>query len=146
MATQETTTRPLLSPPPARVPRGIRLSALLLALYVAGAHLGLAEDRYKHDARWVGSVFVVGALVLTVAGAIAAAESKFGPVLIGASWLGTGIVAVGLLALFVLSRTVGLPGYSRSDVPVIQVLAALAECGYAALAACALTAMKRARR
>lgn len=127
MATQESTTTPLVPPPAAKVPRGVRLGGLLLAFFIAGVHLGLAEERYDKDAAWVGAVFIAAALVLTIAAAIAAAGPKFPDGLVDGSWATTAAVAAGLFVLFVLSRTTGLPRYHRHDVPVVQVLALIAE-------------------
>jgi hypothetical protein len=144
MTAQETTTRPLVPPPADKLPRRVRLGALVLALFVAGVHLGLAEDRYDKDAAWVGAVFIAAALVLTIAASVAAAGAKFPDGLVEGSWFTNAAVAAGLFALFVLSRTVGLPGYHRGDVPVTQVLALVAEAAYVAVFLVAVRTRRRA--
>lgn len=142
MTTQQSTMQPLVPPPPDPVPRRVRAGALLLAVFIAGVHLGLAEQRYKEDSAWVGSVFIAAALVLTIGAAIAAGGEKFPKGLVAGSWIVSAATAVGLLALFVLSRTVGLPGYHRSDVLVVQVLACIAELGFVAMTARARATMQ----
>lgn len=127
--------RPLVPPPPDPVPRRLRVVGLVLAALVASVHLALAEQRYSEDAAWVGSVFVIAALVLVIAAAVAAAGAKFPGGAVNACWTACGLVAMALLALFVLSRTTGLPGYHRHDVPVVQIVAMVAEVALAAVAA-----------
>lgn len=127
MTTQESTTTPLVPPPAPKVSRRVRLTGMLLAFLIAGVHLGLAEERYDKDSPWVGAVFIAAALVLTIGAAIAAADAKFPDGWVDGSWVVNAAVAAGMFALFVLSRTTGLPGYHRHDVPVVQVLALVAE-------------------
>ena len=130
--------KPLLDPPPDAVAKPVRMWALLLAAYLAGVHLALAEERYSKDARYVGALFVIGALGLVVGAALAAGGRRFGiPVVVG-SWLMDLVIVAGMFVGFLLSRTTGLPSYHRHDWPVIQVIALVAEVGYAALALVAL--------
>jgi hypothetical protein len=129
--------KPLIDPPPDPVPQRVRAGALVLASYVAAVHLALAEDRYNHDSRYVGASFVLGALGLMLAASVAAGGRKFRG---GAkvAWAIGLVVAAGMFVSFLLSRTVGLPGYHRHDWPLIQVIALCVEAGYAALAGVAL--------
>jgi hypothetical protein len=121
--------RPLLDPPPDTVRRSVRVTALVAAFYVAGVHLGLAEQRYN-QAHYVGALFVVGALGLLVGAAIAAGGDSFGRPVVWAAWSLGAIVCVGMFVGFLLSRTVGLPGYHRSDWPPEQVIALALEAVY----------------
>ena len=129
--------RPLLDPPPESVRRPVRVAALLAAFYVSGVHLGLAEERYK-DAHYVGALFVVGALGLLVGAAIAAGGDSFGRPVVWGAWVMGAIVCVGMFVGFILSRTIGLPGYHRTDWPPEQVLALALELVYLAAFAVAL--------
>lgn len=70
--------KPLLDPPPDAVAKPLRLWGLALAAYIAGVHLGLAEERYSKDAHYVGALFVIGALGLAVGAALAAGGDRFG--------------------------------------------------------------------
>ena len=135
--------KPLLDPPQDPVPKPVRMWALVLAAYIAGVHLGLAEERYNNDARYVGALFVVGALGLAVGAALAAGGQKFGRPVVAAAWLMAIVIVVGMFFGFVLSRTVGLPSYHRHDWPVIQLIALVAEAAYLALALSALLQLRR---
>jgi uncharacterized membrane protein YkvI len=145
MTMQESTTRPLLPPPQPTVARAARLGGLLLAWFVAGVHLGLAEERYR-AAPWVGAVFVAAALVLVVAAAVAAGERALPSAFVTGAWLAGAGTAAALLALFVLSHTTGLPQYHRSDVPVLQVLSGVAEAAYVLVSIRALRSRRSGRR
>lgn len=135
--------KPLLDPPPDRVSKAVRLGALLPAAYVAAVHLALAQDRYEQDARYVGALFVIAALGLIVCAGVAAGGDKFGSPVVWAAWIVAAIAAAGMFAGFLLSRTVGLPSYHRTDWPVIQVIALVAEVGYLTLTVVALRQLTR---
>jgi hypothetical protein len=124
--------KPLVPPPPDPVAKSVRMTALVVAGYLVGVHLALAEERYNEDARYVGALFVLGALGLAVGAGIAAAGRKFGS-LAWMAWVLDVVIVVGMFASFLLSRSVGLPGYHRHDWPVIQVIALFAETAYVAL-------------
>ena len=112
--------KPLVPPPPDPVATSVRMTALVVAGYLVGVHLALAEERYNEDARYVGALFVLGALGLMIGAGIAAAGRKFGSL----TWIAWGVdvvIVAGMFASFLLSRTVGLPSYHRHDWPVIQV-------------------------
>ena len=133
--------KPLIPPPPNPVRKSVRMWALVVAGYLVGVHLALAEDRYNEDARYVGALFVLGALGLAVGAGIAAAGRKFGS-LAWIAWVVDVVIVAGMFVSFVLSRTVGLPGYHRHDWPVIQVIALFAEAAYVALFLVALRQKK----
>lgn len=133
MAVKEALTQPLLAPPPEPVPRWIRRAVLLPAAYVAAVHLALAQDRYEKDAHYVGAVFVAAALVLAVAAAVAASGRRWGMPMMWSAWALTALTSALLFVGFVLSRTTGLPSYHHHDLPVIQLIALVAECSVIAL-------------
>ena len=62
------------------------------------------------------------------------------------AWLMGVVIAVGMFAGFVLSRTTGLPSYHRHDWPAIQVIALVAEVAYVVLALAAVAQWRRQRR
>jgi hypothetical protein len=134
--------KPLVDPPPDPVSPSVRFTAFVVAAFIAGVHLALAEDRYKEDAHYVGALFVVGALGLVVGAGLAAGGRQFGPPVVLMSWAMNAVIVAGMFVGFLLSRTVGLPSYHRHDWPVIQVLALVAEIGYLALATAAVRQRK----
>ena len=128
MAVKEALSQPVLAPPPEPVPRWIRWGILLPVAYVAAVHLALAQDRYEKDAHYVGAVFVAAALVLAVAAGVAASGQRWGMPVMWSAWTLTALTAALLFVGFVLSRTTGLPSYHHHDLPVIQLIALVAEC------------------
>ena len=124
--------KPLIPPPPDPVSKSVRMWALVVAAYLVGVHLALAEDRYNEDARYVGALFVLGALGLAIGAGIAAAGRTFGS-LSWIAWTVDVVIVAGMFVSFLLSRTVGLPSYHRHDWPVTQVIALFAEVAYAVL-------------
>jgi len=132
----------LLETPPDPVPRGIRTVAVVAAAYVAAVHLALAEGRYN-ESHYVGSWFVIGALVLVIGVGVAAGGRRFGPFGATAGWIATGLVSALMLLQFVLSRTVGLPGFHPHDWRPVQLIALPLE---ALVAVSALYALRRWRR
>lgn len=143
MAVKEAMTRPVVAPPPEPVPRWLRLTVLLPAAYVAAVHLALAQDRYEKDAHYVGAVFVAAALVLAVAAAVAASGRRWGLPMMWAAWTVAGLTSALLFVGFVLSRTTGLPSYHHHDLPVVQLIALVAECAVVALCVAARRAASR---
>jgi formate-dependent nitrite reductase membrane component NrfD len=147
VAVKEAVTKPVLAPPPEPVPRWLRLSLLLPAAYVAAVHLALAQDRYEKDAHYVGAVFVAAALVLAVSACVAASgDRRWGTTMMWLAWTLAALASVLLFVGFVLSRTTGLPDYHHHDLPVIQVIALVAECAVVALSVAARAAASRAER
>jgi hypothetical protein len=134
--------RPLLTERES-VGRPLRAAAMLVALYVGGVHLALAQDRYELDSRWIGIVFVLGALVLIIAAGVAASGVQWGRPLMWLAWLASAGTCAAFFALFLLSRTAGLPGYARSDWPAEQVVALVLEAAFVVLAAVAAGTARR---
>lgn len=129
-----------------RVGKPLRAAAMVIALYVGGVHLALAQDRYELDSRWIGIVFVLGALVLVIAAGVAASGVRWGGPLMWLAWLASAGACATFLVLFLLSRTVGLPGYTHSDWPAEQVVALVLEAGYLLLAVTAAVTARRPPR
>ena len=124
--------KPLIDPPPDPVAKPVRVAALVVAAYVVGVHLGLAEERYSKDARYVGALFVLGALGLAIGAAVASSGRRFGA-LVWPAWVLDVVIVCGMFVSFLLSRTAGLPSYHRHDWPVVQVIALAAEAAYVVL-------------
>jgi len=124
--------KPLLEPPPDPVPKPVRMTALVLALYASAVHLALADSRYK-DAAYVGALFVVTAMGLAIGASIAASGRRWGRPMAWAGWCVGVVCAVAMFVGFFLARTVGLPDYHRTDWPVFQLFALGAEAAYVVL-------------
>jgi len=121
--------QPLLKPAPPAVRQTIRVAGVVLAAYVAGVHLGLAEQRYETSSVF-GSWYVLGSLILIISASVAASGRWFSESVIWAAWFTSVAVAAAMGILFVLSRVIGLPGYTLHDWPIVQILALAAEAGY----------------
>jgi hypothetical protein len=104
-----------------------RLAAGLLAA-TGALHLALAPE-YLEEKTYVGALFIVGGLV-----AIATAIRLWakGDRL---SWALGALTAAGMAAGFVLSRTIGLPGFHESEWELSGLLSLVLEGGFVALAA-----------
>lgn len=142
MAVSQPMSRPL-EPQRQSVAKPWRALAYVAALYVGGVHLALAQDRYELDARWIGVVFTLGALVLIIAGGVAASGDRWGKPLMWLGWSVSAVVCATFFVLFVLSRTAGLPGYHHGDWPPEQIVALALELAYVAIAL--LTAVQSGR-
>ncbi len=88
------------------VSRELKLAAILLILAVGLAHLIGASPHYRF-APYIGVGFVVNFI-----GALVAAVGIYRDVLWG--WLLGALVAGGALVLYVISRSVGLPGFEQA--------------------------------
>jgi hypothetical protein len=86
-----------------RVPRAVKVAAIVLIVAVGLAHLRGALPHYRF-APYIGVGFVVNFV-----GALVAAVGIYRDALWG--WLLGIVVAGGALVLYVVSRSVGLPGY-----------------------------------
>lgn len=84
-----------------------RLAAGALAL-TGVLHLALAPEYFAEQA-YVGALFVAGGLVSLGLGAVLWARDEL------RAWVMAGLVAAGMAVGFVLSRTVGLPGFHPSE-------------------------------
>jgi hypothetical protein len=142
MAVSQPMSQPL-EPERQSVVKPLRLLAMAAAVVVGGVHLALAQQRYELDSAWIGAVFVAGALVLIVGTGVAASGDRWGRPLMWTGWGVSALVCAAFFALFVLSRTVGLPGYHRTDVPPEQVLSLVVEAAYVLLFAAAVARRRR---
>jgi hypothetical protein len=88
--------------------RRMCLVAAASALIVAVIHAVYAPDVLE-EARYVGILFIVGAIVLLYSAAMLVYRPSFLP------WLLGGLVSAGMFVGFILSRTTGLPGYREAD-------------------------------
>jgi hypothetical protein len=99
-----------------------RAGAVLLA--AAGAlHLVLAPE-YLGEKAYIGVLFILGgATALLLAARLWRRDDRI------AAALGS-LIAIGMAAGFVLSRTVGLPGFHESEWELSGVLSVLIELGF----------------
>ena len=88
------------------MPRALKLAAILLIVAVGLTHLVGAPPHYRF-APYIGVGFVVNFI-----GALVAAVAIYRDVLWG--WLLGALVAGGALVMYVVSRSVGLPGYEHA--------------------------------
>ena len=91
---------------PITVPSALKLAAILLVVVVGLTHLIGAPPHYR-VAPYIGVGFVVNFI-----GALVAAVGIYRDVLWG--WLLGALVAGGALVMFVVSRSVGLPGFEHA--------------------------------
>ncbi len=108
-----------------------RLAAGSLGL-VGLIHLILAPEYFSEQA-YIGVLFVLGAVAL---GAFALRLWRGDDV---PSWLLGALTMAGMGVGFVLSRTVGLPGFHESEWELSGLISLLLEAGFVAVAARALT-------
>ena len=91
-------------------------------------HLILAPE-YLEEQAYVGVLFILGGLVAAaIAVRLWVAEDA-------RAWLAGALVAAGMAVGFVLSRTVGLPGFHEAEWEVSGLLSLLFEGGFVLLAA-----------
>ena len=108
-----------------------RISAAMLAV-VGVIHLILAPE-YLEEQTYIGLLFIAGGIVLAAL-AIRLWRADDTP-----SWLLGALVMAGMGAGFVLSRTVGLPGFKESEWELSGVICLLLEAGFVAATAGVLT-------
>ncbi|MGW1893681.1 hypothetical protein ACWCP6_26035 [Streptomyces sp. NPDC002004] len=102
-----------------------RGAAVCCALANAVVHLLLVPDHLE-EMFYVGVLFLVGSVIMLAAGAGIALSAR--PVV---AWLVGAAVSLGMIVGFVLSRTVGLPGYHEQGMePPYGALALIAEAGF----------------
>jgi hypothetical protein len=116
--------------------RARRAASISIAL-VGLIHLVLAGE-YLHEQAYVGALFIAGG----IASAYVAARLWKAPDVV--AWAVGSVVAAGMFAGFVLSRTVGLPGFHESEWEGSGVASLLLEAGY--LAALGSWLRNRSRR
>jgi hypothetical protein len=113
-----------------------RAAAVLLA-GTGVLHLALAPE-YLEEQLYVGLLFIAGGIVSAL---LAARLWRTDDV---RAWLAGATVAAGMAAGFVLSRTVGLPGFHEAEWEASGLLSLLLEAGVVALALEAVSARRGA--
>ena len=108
-----------------------RLAAAALAA-VGVIHLVLAPE-YLEEQAYIGVLFILGGLVLAGL-AVRLWRGDDAP-----SWLLGALIMAGMGIGFVLSRTVGLPGFKESEWELSGVITLVLEASYLVIAARALT-------
>jgi hypothetical protein len=86
----------------------LRLVAAATALS-ASVHVAILSQ-HLDEKPYVGALFLAAILALQLV-ALELAQSRRDRLLDTAAWVGGSAIAVSMVALFVVSRTVGLPGY-----------------------------------
>src|SRR5919202_4019431 len=112
--------------------------AAAVALAIVGAiHLALA-DEYFSEARYLGILFIAGGVAsLYVAVRLWLARDVV-------AWLLGALVAAGMFAGFILTRTVGLPGFREAEWEPSGIVSLILEAAY--LAGMGLWLRRRRRR
>jgi hypothetical protein len=104
-----------------------RLAACLLAA-TGALHLVLAPE-YLGEQAYVGVLFILGGIAaLVLAARLWLTADRL-------AWAGGAVIAAGMAAGFVLSRTTGLPGFHESEWELSGLLSLLLEAGFLAIAA-----------
>jgi hypothetical protein len=99
-----------------------RLAAALLAA-VGLLHLVLAPE-YLAEETYVGVLFIAGGLAsLAIAARLWSAHDRW-------AWALGALIAVGMAAGFILSRSIGLPGFHETDWEVSGIVSVLLELGF----------------
>ncbi len=107
-----------------------RISAAALAV-VGVIHIALAPE-YLEEQAYIGVLFILGGVALAVL-AVRLWLRDDAP-----AWLVGALIMAGMGIGFVLSRTVGLPGFKESEWELSGVIALVLESGYLLIAARAL--------
>lgn len=142
-------TTPITAPRPDASSRGIsavarvvetarhllRLLAAATALSIASVHVAIL-NRHLDEKTYVGALFLAAILALQFV-ALELAQSRRDPLLDAAAWIGGSAIVSSMFALFVVSRTVGLPGY-REPWDKIGIASLALEGLFVALAAASL--------
>ena len=87
----------------------LRLLAAASALGIASVHVAIL-NQHLEEKTYVGALFLAAILALQLV-ALELAQSRRDPLLDTAAWTGGTAVVASMFALFVVSRTAGLPGY-----------------------------------
>ncbi|MTD46581.1 hypothetical protein GKE82_20380 [Conexibacter sp. W3-3-2] len=104
------------------------------ALIATGVlHLVLAPE-YLGEQAYIGVLFILGGLTAAAIGARLWTRDD------ASAWIAGALVAVGMAVGFVLSRTVGLPGFHESEWELSGLISVVLELGVAGIAAAALRA------
>ena len=94
-------------------------------------HLALAPE-YMSEQAYIGALFIAGGISTIALAAWLWFRNQ--PV----AWIGAALVSAGMAVGFILSRTVGLPGFHESEWVLSGVISVLLEIGVVCLAAAAL--------
>lgn len=106
----------------------VRQTAAVALAAIGGIHLLLAPE-YLGEQAYIGALFAAGGLAAVI-GAIALWRSDH-----AASWGIGALIAAGMGVGFVLSRTVGLPGFHESEWELSGLISLVLEAGFLAAAA-----------
>ena len=99
-----------------------RLAAALLAA-TGALHLILAPE-YLQEKTYIGALFILGGLAsLAVAARLWTRNDRF-------AWALGALTAAGMAAGFILSRSIGLPGFHESDWELSGLFSVLLEAGF----------------
>lgn len=101
--------------------------AAATAVAAAAVHLALLGE-YLEEAPYVGVLFVIGSAALVYAAV--GVWRRDDPL----AWAVGAAVSAGMIVGFVLSRTVGLPGFHEADWDVAGIVSMGVEAGYLAAA------------
>ena len=113
-----------------------RIASVALAL-TGLIHLILAPE-YMSEQAYIGGLFIAGGI--STLGLAAWLWVRNQPV----AWLASAVVCAGMATGFILSRTVGLPGFHEEEWELSGVISVLLEIGVVGLAAAALSAGRSA--
>jgi ABC-type Fe3+-siderophore transport system permease subunit len=115
-------------------------TAVLFISIVGAIHLVLAPE-YLGEKPYIGALFLAGAAGCALVAVLLGRDGRD-----RRAWaLGT-LISLGMGVGFVLSRTVGLPGFHESEWEVSGIVTLVAEAGFVGLAAPALARVRpRAR-
>ena len=101
-----------------------RLAAALLAA-TGALHLVLAPE-YLEEKAYIGALFILGGLAsLAVAARLWTRHDRL-------AWALGALMAAGMAAGFILSRSIGLPGFHESDWELSGIVSVLLELGFVA--------------
>ena len=99
-----------------------RLAAALLAA-TGALHLLLAPE-YLQEKAYIGALFILGGLgSLAVAARLWTRHDR-------QAWMLGALIAAGMAAGFILSRSIGLPGFHESDWELSGIVSLLLEAGF----------------
>ena len=101
-----------------------RLAAALLAA-TGALHLVLAPE-YLEEKAYIGALFILGGLAsLAVAARLWTRHDRL-------AWALGALMAAGMAVGFILSRSIGLPGFHESDWELSGIVSVLLELGFVA--------------
>ena len=113
----------------------IRRLAVPAIVAVGVIHLALAKDQWEEQA-YLGAMFVAGGIGAVLVGVRLWFRSDT------AAWSLGAVIAAGMFAGFILSRTTGLPGFKETEWELSGIVSLVLEAGFLG----AFAAAVRARR